>query len=183
MFGFKNIGKGAFTNCYDMLDGKVLLETVDPQKEAIACNWFPESKLLPTIEDAPAKYNSEKMRGGSYLQYYISPKYNKVRGYKQDLKPIDQKRYQELKKFYDNLPVPPDNKHYCLDVLRDNLNSAKMRPMLKELLNDCFDAMANYGSDIWFEISPRNIATDAKGNMILLDCFYMIGKLNDVRTK
>lgn len=34
------------------------------------------------------------------------------------------------------------------------------------------DALYNYGDDVCFEISPRNV-TAHKGKLILLDCFLM----------
>jgi len=48
----------------------------------------------------------------------------------------------------------------------------------KTALIDAVSALTNYGSDICFEISPRNIAVTKTGNLILLDCFFMRSKLH-----
>ena len=51
----------------------------------------------------------------------------------------------------------------------------------KEAILEAIDAMCNYGSDVSFEISPRNIAADKDGNLILLDCFFIKSQLSNVR--
>ena len=45
---------------------------------------------------------------------------------------------------------------------------------LKDALTNALDGMCNYINcmDIRFEISPRNIMTDNKGNLILNDVFF-----------
>lgn len=180
MFGFKKIGTGSFTNCYDMADGNVLLESIDNVKELFAYGWMPESDLLPRIESTD--YDSNKQKAGEYCRYYKAPKYNKVRGYKKDLKKSDQTIYKQLKSFYDNLPPLPTNKKNCMYTLRDAVKASQLNNELSELLFNCFDCLGNYGTDFWFEISPQNIATDNKGDLILLDCFYYISTLNKTRS-
>jgi hypothetical protein len=49
-------------------------------------------------------------------------------------------------------------------------------------MQDAVEACANYGSDVMFEISPRNVAVH-NGNLILLDCFFIKSKLREVRDK
>ena len=53
---------------------------------------------------------------------------------------------------------------------------------LKEVMIEALEACGNYGSDVAFEISPRNVAVK-DGKLILLDCFFMKSKLNQVRSK
>ncbi|UZT50044.1 hypothetical protein [Enterobacter phage 01_vB_Eclo_IJM] len=43
------------------------------------------------------------------------------------------------------------------------------------------DACANFGSDIQFEISPRNVRA-VNGKLILVDCFFLVSKLQEVRS-
>jgi len=52
---------------------------------------------------------------------------------------------------------------------------------LRNSLQEAIDACANYGSDIKFEISPRNVAVK-NGNLILLDCFFVGSKQIEVTT-
>ena len=45
---------------------------------------------------------------------------------------------------------------------------------------DALRACSNYGSDVGFEISPRNIFID-NGNLILADCFFIISQAEEIR--
>lgn len=53
---------------------------------------------------------------------------------------------------------------------------------LEEVL-EALDACSNFGTGIGFEISPRNISVDDKGNLILADCFFHRPTLTEVRSK
>ena len=52
---------------------------------------------------------------------------------------------------------------------------------LKETMLEALDACTNCGSDVAFEISPRNVAVK-DGKLILLDVFFMKSALNEVRS-
>jgi len=53
---------------------------------------------------------------------------------------------------------------------------------LKDWLCDAFETTLNYGDDIRMEVSPRNLAIDEYGRLILLDVFYSCNRLQRVRT-
>ena len=44
------IGRGTFSRAYLRRDGRVLLKSDDPMKEAMALGFFPRSRLFPRIE-------------------------------------------------------------------------------------------------------------------------------------
>ena len=162
----KLIGKGAFTKAYLTEDNKVFLRTVDPIKECMAYGWFPECYLFPTVE------LTDEI--GEYTMEY----YPKVSSIKNNVSPRQWRLYQALRKldYYTgrNPNMMQDHWHKQFDSLPSEFRKEK------EMLKHALDACANYGSDVCFEISPRNIAT--KGNkLVLLDCFFMSSKLNEVR--
>jgi O6-methylguanine-DNA--protein-cysteine methyltransferase len=163
---YKNvIGKGLFTTAYLQDDKKtVVLKSTDYIKECMSLNWFPESKHLPEIEMIDRFV-------------YKMPLYNKPTSLKNNLKPSQYKIYQELRKLSVGFVK---NSYYLMDAWHkefDKITNKKIRTLLK----DCLDSCSNYGSDIQFEISPCNVAIDNKGNLILLDCFFVQSQANEIR--
>jgi len=49
---------------------------------------------------------------------------------------------------------------------------AGVRPSVADALETLVDTAANYGAAYQFEFSPRNLATDARGNLVLLDVLF-----------
>ena len=72
-------------------------------------------------------------------------------------------KYAEYSKWYEKLSQLPSEFSRERDVILDGL-----------------DGCTNTGSDIAFEISPRNVAVD-NGFLVLLDVFFNIGTLHEVR--
>jgi len=101
---------------------------------------------------------------------YKMPLYNKVRAPKRDLKKKDFDVYMQLKRFYKNLSLPMSYNSIYKDI--SNTPNKELSTRLKKLLKESLSALSNYGADIGFEISPRSIATDKKGNLILLDIWF-----------
>ncbi|MNQ98128.1 hypothetical protein D3C85_1138020 [compost metagenome] len=159
--GLKLIGKGAFTRCYRLDESTVLLKSRDPIKECMAHGMFPKSPVFPIVEcgDECGEYRMKYYPRGGSLKNTLDPDqweiYKTLRalfdsiGYVKN--PHD--RYSKLYTLFQELP----------DNIRDDMTYA-------------LDAVANYGSDIGFEISPRNVATD-NGKLVLLDCFFLVSEL------
>ena len=162
----KLIGKGAFTKAYLKDDNKtVFLKSVCPIKECMAYGWFPESYLFPTLESVG---NNEYE-----MQYYP-----KVTSLKQNLSKHQWELYKTLRNlnmFGDFYTDKFTHWHEQFDTIPNKFS--KEREALKEALDGC----ANYGYDIGFEISPRNVATKGK-KLVLLDCFFSVSQLHKVRT-
>lgn len=162
--GLKKIGQGAFTTCYRLNTKEVLLKSTDYIKECMAFGWFPESNIFPEIE--------------SVEQYvYKSKYYERVTSLKNTLKPKQYEIYKELRQ----LKVDYNVKDYdLLDEWRKQFETVSNK-RFREALLEAVDSCANYGSDVSFEISPRNVAVD-KGMLILLDCFFIKSQLNKIRS-
>lgn len=156
----KLIGKGSFTRAYLLPDGQtVKLVTNDPCKECAAM-FAPNSPIFPKLECDG--YEGER-------RVYKMKYYPKQKSLKKALAPRDYKLYQYLRKV--NLSLWGDDPH--LARFKEKLNEIIPTEFAKEILAICehIDALNNYGDDMKFEISPRNVAVD-NGKLILLDCFF-----------
>ena len=158
----KKIGKGAFTTAYLTTDNKVLLKSMDPIKECMALGWFPTCYLFPTVENTD-QHNE-----------FIMEYYPKVSSLKSNLSPRQWRLYKALRNLE---PFQGKNKHMAYNHWWDQFGSlhSEFRNE-KEMLQEALTAASNCGSDIAFEISPRNVATK-NNKLVLLDCFFSISTL------
>ena len=163
--GLKIVGKGAFSTVYELNEKQVLIKSSDPIKECMSMGWFPDSRLFPKVE---------------YLdsETYVMQKFAKVKSPKSELTEKDYSIYLELRALKTGYVK---NSHWANTEWHKQFDTIKNK-RVREALKDALDACCNYGSDINFEISPRNIAVK-NGKLILLDCFFSISKLNEVRSK
>lgn len=158
----KLIGRGCFTKCYRIGRNKVRLISTDPAKECAALGWGSNSRLFPRIKRIE-------------MEVYEMVYYPKVKSLKAALQPDQCKIYQALRNIY--LGTCSGDSSY-LDNLRKQFNKLPRR--VARALNEQIDGLLNYGADIRFEISPRNVAVK-NGKLILLDCFFFVSKLREVR--
>jgi len=94
--------------------------------------------------------------------------YPKVKSLKQSLKPAQYALYKELRA----LSIGYGNKDYDLYFKwREQFETIKNKAVREDLL-EVVDHLNNYGTDLSFEISPRNVAVK-NGKLILLDCFFI----------
>ena len=172
MKGLKLIGKGLFSKVYfnDNID-YVIINKNDYIKEAMAFDWFPESIHFPKIEDIEIE--------GEY--YWKMKKYNKTKKIKGLLNNQDYKFYTELRIIFKTKPIIK-NKYDSFNVLYKLFSESSLTEDQKELMLGALSACSNYGSDVGFEISPRNIFID-DGTLILADCFYIISQAEEIRRK
>ena len=172
MKGLKLIGAGLFSKVYseESLD-YVIINKNDYIKEAMAFNWFPESQYFPKIEEIEIEEE----------YYWKMKKYNKTKKIKGLLNDDDYKFYQELRKIFKNKPIIK-NKYDSFNVLYTLFSESSLMDDQKELMLNALSACSNCGSDVGFEISPRNIFID-DGNLILADCFYIISQAEEIRRK
>lgn len=163
----KKIGQGTFTTCYQASDNKVLLVSSDPVKEVMSCGWFPSSRLFPKVTkvDSTATHN-----------YYEMKYYPKVTSLKNTLDTNNYNLYKELRALSVELSMN------IYDGYQNTYKAfTKIKTLrLREAMLGALDACSHCGSDIGFEISPRNVAV-SNGKLILLDCFFMKGKLLEVK--
>jgi len=168
----KLIGKGLFTKAYLKDENTVELHSIDKVKECMAMGFFPEHKLFPTIKQAD---NRDDM---GEVKVYEEKFYPKVSSIKNNVSARDWKLYQLLRKLFIS---GWGNESYSLWVEAFKTLPEEYKDERDALLEAC-DALANYGDDCYFEISPRNVATD-NNSLILLDCFFMRSQCIEEKSK
>lgn len=167
--GMKCIGKGAFSTVYQKTPKKVLIKSTDNVKECMSFGWFPASSMFPKVK---------RIDVGNEYSFYEMKYYPKVRSLKNNLKPFEYEFYKVLRSLTPVWNINPYDRYYELHWLFDTIpNKFHHR---RQVLKDTLESLSNYGTDIGFEISPRNVAVD-RGKLILLDCFYFISALTDRR--
>ena len=161
---------GAFTVAYvDSGLKNVYLKSVCPIKEVMAQGWFPESDLFPTVGFAGRTQGLYKM------EYFP-----KVPSLKDALDPDQWELYKTLRNVKDRIEYT-ENSHQNHESITMAFNTIKDES-LREVMQEALDACANFGTEIGFEISPRNVAVK-NGKLILLDVFYNVAKLREIRIK
>jgi hypothetical protein len=171
--GLKVIGRGAFTRCYDNGD-TVLLVSSCPVKECMSCGFWSDSDLFPAIERIDYKDNS---------QLFKMKKYNKQKSLKQSLLPEEYQKYKMLcdfAKIWYSKTCNIKNQNLRHTEFCKLVQNSELTDELKNALLESADGLANYTSNIGFEISPRNIAVD-NGKLILLDVFFSVDHLINTR--
>lgn len=147
------IGRGRFSRVYRKNTTQVLIKSIDPVKECMVLGWFPSCRLFPKIK---------RIGYELYEQKY----YPRVRSLKSSLEPRQWELYKALRKCMS-----------CNKTAEQEIRSLppKFRKQRDHLL-EAINALYNYGDDVVFEISPRNVAA-SNGKLILLDCFFMKSQL------
>ena len=162
----RQIGKGAFTTAYLKSKNTVLLKSSDPVKECMAHGWFPKSHNFP------------KVSFYKHTNDYVMKYYPKKKSLKKSLKPSEWQFYKELQKLFNSVQY-----HYGYNIafLIRQIKIHISKPHKRRILLEAIDALRNYGEDIRFEISPRNVAVSPTGNLVLLDVFFFAHKLRESR--
>jgi len=164
MSALKVIGRGHFTTAYRKDRKTVILKSRDKAKECMSLGWFPSSNLFPTV----TRISGQDENGFSmYEMKYVT----RVRSPKKQLTKEHYELYKTLKTVYS---MRLDNAD---DIIR-KFEALPIKRSIKNHLIDAVSALTNYGSDVHFEISPRNIGVTKTGKLILMDCFFFV---NDLR--
>jgi len=148
------IGKGAFTKVFKLNKKEVLFKTTCPAKYCFA-EWLGGDRFYPEIR----KDNDHNL---------IGKLYDKIRAPKKQLKSMHYRMYRHL--------VDLRNSNYTAqgyNELYEMFEQITYKSLRESLIN-ALDGLSNYidCDSIRFEISPRNIMTDKKGNLILNDVFF-----------
>lgn len=167
----KLIGKGAFTKAYLLVSGEVELVSVDPVKECMALWGLGESYLWPQIERVDYRDDG--------TQVYKMPHYPKVKSIKNALDPHQYELYKALRNLEGTFCANQNLLAYELRKQFETLPAEFSEE--KEALLEAIDALGNYGTDLKFEISPRNVSV-VDGKLVLLDVFFFVSQLNKVRS-
>lgn len=170
------IGRGMFSTVYRKNAKTVLIKSIDPVKECMAMGWFPNSHMFP--KTTRVAILDDDQGTALYEQRY----YSKVKSLKDALKPAEWEFYRVLRDVRNNVNRFLDD-YKALDSLQTLISNLPNKYARKKAaLLGAIDALTNYGPDVRFEISPRNVAAH-NGNLILLDCFFMGKKVEEVRTQ
>lgn len=153
--------KGSFSTV-KFFDHHVEVDSCDPVKECMSLGWFPEHRLFPRVE-----FLRESRRDDHKV--YRMERYEQPRSIKSNVTPRQWRLYRELRSKLNHV-VGVDNLRASLSCLSPEFKEER------EALEWAVDALCNYGDDMVFEISPRNVAVKGR-KLILLDCFFMQGKL------
>ena len=163
----KIIGKGAFSTVYRKSTDKVLIKSTDHVKECMSLGWFPTSRLFPKITQVGQDDVSD-------CKFYESKYYPKFSSLKKELNSLDWEFYNILR----GLERSYFGKGSNLSHWQKQFDTIPSKFKHKKLaLLESLDALSNYGDDVCFEISPRNVAIN-NGRLILLDCFFFSSQLN-----
>ena len=170
------IGRGMFSTVYRKNAKTVLIKSMDPVKECMAMGWFPSSRMFP--KTTRVALLDDDQGTALYEQRY----YPKAKSLKTALKPVEWEFYRELRELQSNINRLLDD-YKALASLQALIKALPGKyARKKSALLGAIDALTNYGQDIRFEISPRNVAVH-NGRLILLDCFFMAEKVKEVRTQ
>lgn len=156
------IGTGMFSKVYKMDEKRVFIKSVCYSKECLSL--FIDSPVFPKIKKVE-------------YQEYICEYYPKVKSLKNELLPKYYEVYKELR----NLSIGYNiNPHYTYNEWRKQFKTVKNKQYRTALI-DALEELTNYGTDICFEISPRNVAVK-NGKLILLDVFFFRSQADEIRT-
>lgn len=158
----KLIGKGMFSKVYLLNEKQVLIKSTCHVKECLSMNWE-HSTIFPKIMSTDDND-------------YICKHYPKVKSLKDSLREDHYKIYQELR----NLSVGYIRNPYDLCSAWHKEFKKISNKRFRDGLTNMLDNLCNYGTQIQFEISPRNVAVD-NGRLILLDCFFMQNQADEIR--
>ena len=163
----KRIGSGAFTKAYLMENGRVLLRSCDPIKEAMAWGWFPKSEYFPEVS---------MLDNGVYEMQY----YQRVRSLKSALAPAQWAIYKSLRNIWnEHCRKCRDYYDWYMVFEREAADEYGVPEHVVQIILEALDACLNYDSSVNFEIAPRNVAVQ-DGQLVLLDCFYLQSTLDAV---
>lgn len=166
--------RGKFSKVFMLVDGTVKIFSSDPVKECMALWGFGDSSLWPEIE------RIDRLEDGTNV--FIMPLYEQPRALKSTLAEEDYALYQALRKASYEIFTglnPYDASQHWHRVFE---NALQAFPEAMQAMHDAIDSLQNYGHDIRFEISPRNVAVK-DGRLILLDCFFFASALANTKKR
>jgi hypothetical protein len=162
------VKRGSRTKAF-IFNDKVLLRTIDQVKECMALGWFPDSELFPEVKKTDFEDIDE-----SY-QVFESPVYLQGRSMKALVCKEDwEEVYLPLRQMYQTMYWGFHSHDWHYSFLNAVNNCVGLREEAKKPIKEAYEACRNFSEKVKFEISPRNIAATEDGNLILLDCFFIV---------
>jgi hypothetical protein len=184
------IGKGMFKTVFKSKkprkDGQDVVAitsdgSFDHEILSYACDRSPKSRHIPCTK---------------FVGYIDDQRVYTMQLYKSPLRKTDSPKAWEQYKMLKEASEKAARKHrsrnpdMALDEYRATIENYKKMPghskAIARALDYIEDASANYGTSFLWEFTPRNLATDKSGNLILLDAFFDVRqamKIRDARMK
>lgn len=171
----KRIGKGMFSTVYQR-EGSNFVYVVSScyAKECMSMSWFDGGELFPTIEQVDSEGLGLNVPEG--CRVYKMPYYDVSRSVLSKLDEQNKKLYRALRKLAEGGLVGYNNIYEAFSRYDNGLTKAQ-----RNTLKDALNRMSDYGGDVCFEISPRNVAI-LGGKLVLLDCFFFTSQLELARS-
>ena len=182
----RKLGKGMFTVAYvttELPTPRVFLEVRDDRSG----DWS-KAALSDIYDGDDTNVHIPKVQRVGYTAdktVYEMPLYNAP--LRKGNSPKAWEQYKVLKKCWDQgrqqlvqrlgyiKASSPYNGHKIMDsVVECAERNPEMPDSLLDALREIKGTIQNYGSEYSFEFSPRNLATDDDGNLILLDTTYSL---------
>ena len=160
----ERIGKGLFSTAYRKTNGQVLIKSVDHVKECMAHGWFPNSHLFP------------KVRFGDNDNEYLMQYYPRMTAPSRQLNSKHLAIYKNLRAIH-HATLYTQNFNQLRKAFKIGIQDQRVKVAMIEALEAC----ANYGFDISFEISPRNVSYTPTGKLVLMDCFFIQSQARIIR--
>ena len=192
----KRIGKGTFSSVY-ALSG----DTTDKQAREFVYVETPETiydkEIIAEVyrqQDGPRNPHLPQIE---FLGHTANGRLYRMRRYKMPLRKAATKNwedYQSLRKCWEEALEEVRRKrgygrqfmysgHEILQATVDCAKKRKVKKRLRDALEALKDWSAMYGSAYTFEISPRNVGTDRKGNLVLVDVLFDMEEVAKARGK
>jgi len=176
----RQIGKGAFSVA---LVEENVASGVRPRVFLLSSDDVYDKELLAMAHDvAPANPHLPEVERFGYTQdkaVFVMPLY-KAPLRKAD-SPEGWRDYAMLKKCRDKVYGMRKSGYEINEDVYACAEAAGVRPSVLDALRVLIDTAANYGAEYVFEFSPRNLATDEAGNLVLLDVLYDRERLTQLR--
>ena len=169
----EKIGKGMFSTIYRETGGerRVFAMTVDGAYEkeilATAHEEYPENPHLPALEKFGILTDDRMVY---VMKHYTAP-YRVANANEEDAKAFltIRKCVHEPAAFHAIHRMSGyEGSHHRIDCMR----AAGLPEPLLEAITAIVEASSNYGDSFTMEFSPRNVATDEHGRLVLLDLLY-----------
>jgi hypothetical protein len=198
----KQIGKGSFTTAYVEVDAptpgnraQTAESRAQPRVFLVASDEVVDKELLAAAHDeAPRNPHLPRVEKFGYTSddqtVYVMPLYraplrkaDSPEGWRDFsiLKKCREQAWSEVSKSARGLGAMT---HRGYDVNEATLACAEasgVRPAVLEALRALVDTASNYGASQVFEFAARNLATDAEGNLVLLDPLFDMERLERQR--
>ena len=159
------IGNGLFSKVYRKgNDPFVTVVSRDPAKEAFSFDWHTPHHLIPEITAIDN-------------DVYTMPFYPRVLSPKKQLTPHSYSFYTYLRKMT-RTGFSRITRETSYDILYRLFNGIPVEfKKEKIVLHDMLRVLSNFGDDMIFEISPRNISCTKSGDLILRDCWFFLSRI------